>query len=387
MENMKRTIEPLFCWLSLFLCIPALSGVKTLHYSKVFANREATFDGTAIYLNEGIKIASQMFMERHPGVRLEEHAFIHPPQLSTIIPTVEAMLKQSPAVVLGGQMSSESIILGDLLGAKKVVFITATATHPDVTVGKPYVFRTCFSDTVVSEKLADYLYKEKRATRIGVLHNVSSPYSDHLSKTFIARLQNLVAGVDGRKVELVVRQVLRDEEDLSAHVAAFQKARVDHMVILSYDADLKRFVFEATNKGFNPTYVASDGAGSNEFIYRTFVKESPSGAKFDLIRSGYWHPSQMGSLGRDFEKAFLAQYRRPPNDYHAVSFDAAWLAFTALNASEDQTGPSVRAQLLSMGNVDLVTNKAFRFGADNSPASLIHIYRIDSKGIKYDGKI
>src|SRR5262249_3753841 len=144
------------------------------------------------------------------------------------------------------------------LGAGKVVFLTPTATNPAVTENRPYVFRMCFSDKDVAERMADLVVEQLKPKSIGVLHNVSSPYSDYLSRTFIATMQSKH---QKKGIPLIEEKVLRRGTDFSSGIDRFVAAQVSHVVMFTHDGDLIRFLTQSHGKRFYPVYIGSDGWG------------------------------------------------------------------------------------------------------------------------------
>jgi branched-chain amino acid transport system substrate-binding protein len=118
------------------------------------------------------------------------------------------------------------------------------------------------------------------------------------------------------------------------------------------------------------------------------VKENPSGAKFVAYRNSYWKEDVNTSLARDFRSAYSKKFQGKPNAWVAISFDAAWVLFHAMNRAKDSNSPEqIREELSRLKNIQVVTAPRFRFGSNNSPDKELYLYRIDSQGIHYEATL
>ncbi len=369
-------------WLSLWVAFISLgasaaSTIKapeTLRVGVAF-RLEERYDRSVTALLDGAKTAATLY-EKDTGRKVEFIYQAYTESLTSVIAAARQLVTHKVAAVIGGEMSEEALALGEILNGAGIVLMTPTATNPDVTKGRPFVFRACFSDTQVADKMAEYTAKHLKPKSVGVLHNVSSPYSDFLSRRFMETFGRLTQN----KIPVSVHRVLRRTSNLTEPVLQFQKAGVTHVAMFTHDTDLFSFVAEATPRGFLPTYLGSDGWGSNEFVYGRMVRDFPLGKGFHAIRNSYWLATRQSPL-----KARVADKLRGDamNEWAAIGFDAGWILFHAMGTAENpRSGESVRKSLLRLRDLPLLTSQTMAFGPGNALDKSLYLYQISRAGIQ-----
>ena len=347
------------------------------------------FNDTVYAMMTGIETAKALYEKRHPGVTVVLKRYPHGDDLASVVSAAAKANEDHTAAVVGGELSEESLVLGEKLGEKHVVFITPTSSNPNVTEGRPYAFRACFSDRLVASKLAEFTARRLKPTVVGVLHNVSSPYTDFLSKQFIQTFDEIMASLPANKrVPLIEEKVLKDTQDFDQQIQNFIDKKVTHVAMLLHQSDLLKFALQAANKGFFPVYIGSDGWGSNEHVFKNLVSESPFGARFHAFRNSYWKEDSRSKMAVDFKAAYEEQHKRKPTAWSAISFDATWTLLVAMDRAKDpNSGESIRAALTNIKDLQLVTADHFKFGSDNSPRKDLFIYRLDKSGVNYEATL
>lgn len=358
---------------------------KTLHVG-VILRLDDKFNNSVSEMMTGLETAKNLFEQKN-HVKITLHRYAHAEELSTVAIAAEQAIKDKVPAVIGGELSEESFVLRDKLGPKEIVFMTPTSSNPAVTDGFSFSFRACFSDKTVAEKLAQFTEEKLKPKAIGVIHNISSPYSDYLSKQFIEGF-NVAKKEHSVSVPVFEEKILRDTMDFSSQIKNFIDHKVTHVVMLAHQTDLLRFALQAEKMNFFPTYVGSDGWGNNENVRKKLVLESPNGSKFIGFRNSYWKEETPTKMGTEFKNQYRKLYSHDPSAWSAITFDAAIILFTAMkNAKDPTSGPSIREEMLKIKNIPLVTTQTFQFGPDNSPKKDLYIYRIDQSGIKFEGTL
>ena len=364
----------------------AAPAKKTLEVGIVM-RLEDKFNDTVAELMNGIETAQVLYQEMHPRTKIKLVKFKHKDELASVLAATESAIKAKMPAVIGGELSEESLVIGEKLGEKKIVFITPTSSNPDVTEGRPFAFRSCFSDKSVATQIANFVADHQKDVKaVGILHNISSPYTDYLSKQFAKAFADRMAGRPKKdQIPVYVERVIKDTPDYEPQIERFMNKGVTHVIMLAHQSTLLRFVLQASNKGYFPTYFGSDGWGSNEHLYKNLVVEAPNGKKFKGYRNSYWKEDSQSPMVTSFKNTFVRMNKRNPNAWSAIAFDAAWVLFLAMDRAKDpRSGESIREQMVKIKNEHLVTADQFTFGPDNSPEKDLYIYRIDGSGINYE---
>lgn len=247
------------------LCPMTFASEKTLNVALIFRFNDK-FNGTILSMDRGLELAKKDFEAKHK-VKINFKKYPHDEKLLSVINATQNAIKDGHFVIIGGENSDEAMAISEVIKDKKIVLLTPTSTNPKVTLDHPYNFRTSISDDKVAEKIAEFVFKEMKSKKVGVLHNVSYPYSDYLSKRFISRFNELIEtsqGYGNERPVLIEKKIVRNQQDLSKEVQFFKENGVTHQIILSFNSDLLRFYSEAISQDFAPKYIGSDGWGLGE---------------------------------------------------------------------------------------------------------------------------
>ena len=341
-----------------------------------------TFSDTLSYTLDGIESAKILFEKTHPGFQVQLKKYTHDDSLQSVLEASNRAIADQVPAVIGGELSEESLVLRDQFGPRKIVFVTPTSSNPKVTEGFPFTFRVCFSDNWVASELAHFTVNRLQPRAVGLIHNVSSPYTDFQSKRFLEAFRQLMGGRNSQdQAPIFVEKILRDTANFNQQIKKFIQNKVTHVVLPLHRGEFLRFVTQANMMGYFPTYIGSDGWGSTEHLERDILNGSQWRSEFVAFRSTFWNETYQTSLAKAFKAEYVGRTFKLPNAWGAVAFDAAWLLFTAMSKTVHQNnGEEIRAQLAQLREVELVTHSHFTFGKDNSPESSIPIFMIQGAG-------
>jgi branched-chain amino acid transport system substrate-binding protein len=360
---------------------------KTLNIALIFRFNDK-FNGTILSLDRGLELAKKEFEKKH-NVKINYKKYPHDEKLTSVIDATGKALKDGHFIIIGGENSDEAMAISEVIKDKKVILMTPTSTNPKVTLEHPYNFRASISDDKVAEKIAEFVLKELKGKRIGVLHNVSYPYSDYLSKRFIHRFNELIEtsqGYGDERPRLVEQKVVRNQTDLAKEVKFFKDQGVTHQIVLSFNSDLLRFYSEASSQGFNPKYIGSDGWGLSEAIFKA-VQGNKFANTFEAYRNVYWNGTDTSKVNTAFKVNYKKAYGEEANPWSAIAYDSLTIiGESALDVKTELDGESLKNALKKYEGKKLLTSELFTFDQNNTPNKDIIIYRIDKKGIGFYGK-
>ena len=337
------------------------------------------YDRSTQQIINGIQTAKLLFEKNHPEYRIDLIRYtFRPNDLESVAKISNQICKDKIPIVIGGEMSEDALMLGNILNSCHVVLVSPTATNPKVSENRPYVFRVSASDEDVAKKLAGFTYHHFKSPIIGIIDDVSLPYPDFLTKAFLNDYSRISHDY------IVVKKVLRENIDYSDEIDDFIKRHVNIVVMLTYDIDLKRFLSQAAQKNYFPIYIGSDGWGSNESIVGT-IRNNPSYRKqFIGYRNDYWRDDNSNKLNAQFKSVYKSYYHHAPNAWDAIGFDSAWLVFTALLSDASNINPdNLKNRIADTHHLQLVTTNDFEFKLDNAPVKDFYIYKITADGSSY----
>ena len=382
---MKITLKFLRIFLTLcffLLCFSGAARSRKQLTIGIILRLEDKYNHSVTSLVEGIELAKTQFEKSHPDAQVQLRRYSHGEDLASVLHAADVAIKENTPAVIGAELSEEALALGERLGEHKIILMTPTSSNPKVTQDRPFVFRGCFSDDQVAKRMAEYVYKSLKPKQLGVVHNVSSPYTDFLGKAFVAKYRELI--ID----HVIVAKVVKNTLDFEPIIDDFIKRKVTHVIMLDHQDDLLRFNTQAVLKGYYPIYVGSDGWGSNENVFKSFVTDSPAGKYFIGLRNSYWHQEAHSQRVAIFRTAFQKTFHKEPDAWNAIAYDSAIVLLAAMYKAKDpKSSESIRLALQKTGHLDLVTTENFNFESNNSPIKDLYIYKISAQGIHFEATL
>jgi branched-chain amino acid transport system substrate-binding protein len=339
-------------------------------------------------INSGLEIARAAFQAENPTFNVELIRFSHNDTPESVRTAAQRVADSGIAAAIGGEWSTEALVLGQVLNAHSIVLITPTASNPQVTLGKPYVFRMCFTDDTVATGLAKFTIQELRPKVVGVLHNASSPYSDYLTQTYVhsvlemssalaaaerpALIEERIEVKDAPEYRLVNTETL----DLKPQIEHFKQAHTTHVALLGFQSDLLPFIEQSNMVSYHPVFIGSDGWGSDKSLVDAAKANNVDLSFFKAYRNYYWDQNKTTSVALKFRADYLAKYHAEPNGLDAIGFDTAWLLLQAMKSADRADASAAVREALLKTKIDLVTAAGFEFEEGNSPTSRLQIYEI-----------
>lgn len=357
----------------------AATSQKVLKVGLVFRLNDK-YNTSVKNIVKGVTSAKKVFESENPDVLIKFYYFSHEESLSTVLTAAQKVIGESLPAVIGGEMSEESIVLKDVLNPKKIVFITPTSSNPRVTENAPFVFRACFNDRDVAGKLANYSIDNLHAKSIGIIRNYSSPYTDYLAKSMLSAL---TARSDLAKLKIIEKAVERDQANYKNEITSFIQEKVTHVLMPTHQSDLLRFMNQASQLNFFPTYIGSDGWGTNEDLLKRVIEEGKN-ERFIAYRNYYVNEKAKGRKYKSFMNAFKSLYSEEPTAWSMIGFDTAYVLFRAMRISPVGDSEAIRKNLSKSSFRDLLTTSSFSFESDNSPKKDLFIYKLDKSGIQFE---
>jgi branched-chain amino acid transport system substrate-binding protein len=272
--------------------------------------------------------------------------------------------------IIGEVCSKASIPISEIANAARVIEITPTSTHPDVTIDKkgvtkPYVFRACFIDSFQGRVGAAFAYRSLGARRAFVVFDAGDDYTRGLSESFEASFQALGGVIVGKENHTLI------DNDFSAILSKIRAAKPDVVYLPDYYNLVNLMMKQAREKGITIPFLGGDAWDS----YDLDVRAADGGYYTD-----HYDPSDTRSAVQRFQMAYGDRYKDNlgkaivPDAVAAMAYDATNLLLTGImNAGADNTD-AVRTALERIAFVG-VSGK-ITFDAHHNPvkgAVIIHV--------------
>lgn len=183
-------------------------------------------------------------------------------------------------------------------------------------------FRVCFSDPDQGKASAQYMGQNKLATKVAIIYDSSSEYSDGIRESFVAEAAN-------QGIEIVTSEAFTADNntDFSVQLDKAKEAGAELVFLPIYYQEASVILKQASDKEFKPLFFGCDGMDGILGV-ENFDKALAEG----LLLLTPFSVDEAGS--QDFVKAYVDAYKIEPLQFGAGAYDAMY----ALKASMEKAG-------------------------------------------------
>jgi branched-chain amino acid transport system substrate-binding protein len=314
---------------------PASDKVLIGHVASMTGN-EATFGSST---DNGIKLAIDE-QNKKGGVKGKQIALKTlddqgKPEEAAVAAT-RLITQDKVAVLLGEVASSRSLAIAPIADANQVPQISPTSTNPRVTKDgdktRPYVFRVCFIDPFQGTVMAKFA-NSKKITKVAILRDVGNDYSVGLADYF-------AKGFQGLGGQIVSDQSYKaGDQDFKAQLTAIKGKKPEAIYVPGYYTDVALIARQARELGIKVPLMGGDGWDSAKLY------EIAKGALDGSYFSNHYTDEDPSPVIQEFVAKYKAAYGAVPDALATLGYDAAKVAFDAMERAKDLTGPSIREAL------------------------------------------
>lgn len=243
---------------------------------------------------------------------------------SLVVEAKEAVDKFQPDVIVGGSTSNQAFVISEIAEKEKIPFITPWATHPRLTVGKQYTYRTCFDDNYQAEKLAEFIVQSKKLKRGLVLANSRETFSVGFKDVFMRKAKQIGA------VEISSIDFTDEKEVTENSLEALKERGLDFVVIPSYEIEAAALLSRIAGiLPKNIEYFGPDSWGSGRIIQSVM---NSMGSSWQSYVVNHWSPFHQSNENKKFLELLKSQdYYKNIESNPNVSLTSIALAFDAMN--------------------------------------------------------
>ena len=189
-------------------------------------------------------------------------------------------------------------------------------------VENPNVFRVCFSDPDQGTASAQYIGEHQLATKVAIIYDSSSVYSDGIRENFVAEAAN-------QGIEIVASEAFTADSktDFSVQLDKAKEAGAELVFLPIYYQEASIILKQAADKGFSPIFFGCDGMDG----ILTVENFDVSLAEGLMLLTPF---SADAEDAQDFTAAYTETYGETPNQFAADSYDAVY----AIKAAAEKAG-------------------------------------------------
>lgn len=189
-------------------------------------------------------------------------------------------------------------------------------------VENPNVFRVCFSDPDQGTASAQYIGEHQLATKVAIIYDSSSVYSDGIRENFVAEAAN-------QGIEIVASEAFTADSktDFSVQLDKAKEAGAELVFLPIYYQEASIILKQAADKDFSPIFFGCDGMDG----ILTVENFDVSLAEGLMLLTPF---SADAEDAQDFTAAYTKAYGETPNQFAADSYDAVY----AIKAAAEKAG-------------------------------------------------
>lgn len=184
------------------------------------------------------------------------------------------------------------------------------------------VFRVCFSDPDQGKKSAEYIAEHGLATKIAIIYDSSSEYSDGIRESFVTTAEE-------KGLEIVASEAFTADSntDFSVQLDKAKEAGAELVFLPIYYQEASTILKQADDKDFHPQFFGCDGMDG----ILSVENFDPALAEGLMLLTPFTVDEE-GS--QDFVKAYEEAYGIEPLQFGAGAYDSVY----AIKAAAEKAG-------------------------------------------------
>ena len=236
--------------------------------------------------------------------------------------------------ILGEVASSRSLAGGLIANTSHVPMVTPSSTAVEVTQGREWVFRTCFTDEQQGQVAARFVKNDMKKMRVGVFYAAQDTYSSGLARSFRDEFKKLGGTI------VIDKGYQKGETNYTTYLNELKAASPEAVFVPNYYNEMVQIARQAKQVGMpGSMFVGGDGWDSANLIEG--AGEELEGAYF----TNHYAPDVRWPNSKKFLAAFQAKYKHEPSSLSAQGYDATRLLFDAVGRAAEVTPEGIRKAL------------------------------------------
>ena len=135
-----------------------------------------------------------------------------------------------------------------------IFMMTPSGSGEDIVKGRPNVFQMCFTDPNQGAASAELIKGQNLGTKVGILYDSSTDYSNGIKKSFEAKAKEL-----GLEVAVVTSFDNNNNTDMKTQLQQCKDAGCDLVFLPIYAAQAATILGNAKDMDYAPTFLGCDG--------------------------------------------------------------------------------------------------------------------------------
>ena len=244
----------------------------------------------------------------------------------------QKLIEQDGVVAIVGPIPSKIGMAVAPIAEESGIPIVVTGTSPQITPGKDFVFRSCWTDDFQGVVMAKFAYEELGAATAAILYDLGNDYAKSVSEIFASTFEEL----GGTVVAMETHPT--DATDFRAQLTNIKAASPDVFFFPDFYNDASLIGRQAVELGLEAQFLGADGWDSPELDLETL-----DGAYY----CSHFSKEDPRAETRAFIDDFTAKFGAEPDLLAIMGYDAALVAFDAISRAGSVDGEAVREAMAS----------------------------------------
>ena len=226
----------------------------------------------------------------------------------------------APCIAVAGKTASDNVFQ-----------ITPSASSPDVlSSGNGNVFQVCFTDPNQGVASAQYIAKNKLATKIGIIYDSSDVYSSGIEEKFESE-----AKTQGLNIVSKAAFTADSKTDFGTQLQKAKDAGADLLFLPIYYQEASIILKQADTMGYKPKFFGVDGMDGILTVENFDTKLAE-----DVMLLTPFAADAKDKAVQNFVKTYKEKYKDTPNQFAADAYDAVYALKAAIEESKATTDMS-----------------------------------------------
>jgi branched-chain amino acid transport system substrate-binding protein len=278
--------------------------------------------------------------------------------------------------ILGEVASSRSLAGGLIANTSHVPMVTPSSTAVEVTQGRDWVFRTCFTDDQQGQVAARYVKNELKKNKVGIFYAAQDTYSSGLARSFRDEFKKLGGDV------VIDKGYQKGETNFRTYLQELKAAGPEMIFVPNYYNEMVLIARQAKEAGIpGSEFMGGDGWDSSNLI-------EGAGAELEgAYFTNHYAPDVPWPNSKTFVEAYRAKnHGADPSSLAAQGYDAARLLFDAIGRASDVTPDAIRKALADTKGFQGATG-TLTIDKDRNANKPIVVVQIKNKKFTYAGQM
>lgn len=228
--------------------------------------------------------------------------------------------------IVGAVFSSSSLAIAPKAQAQKIVMISPSSTHKDLTAIGDYIFRDVANDALQAQVFGRYVAQVMKIKTVAILY-IKNDYSQGLAAGF----KEAYEGAGGKVVD--EETGLQGDKDFTTQLTKIKAANPQAIYLPNYVAEIEQSLSQIKQLGIKAQILSSDGFSNPEVL-------SVSGAAANGVIFSGPEASAKSAKTTAFEQQYQTKWGEAPDAFSLNSYDAANIIMDAIQTAYNAASPA-----------------------------------------------